>query len=101
MVYGMVIYVSCYGNLTVKQKNKLSHVISQTNKITEHKQHTLQGLFSHFMKKKKAIAILKDHTHPLHSIFEILASGHRLKIKKEKEKIVKNRLLKKSFVLMA
>lgn len=51
MVYGRVIYVSCYGNLTVKQKNKLSHVISQTNKITEQKQNTLQDLFSHFMEK--------------------------------------------------
>lgn len=41
-----------------------------------------------------AIAIFKDHTHPLHSIFEILPSGHRLKIKEEKDKIVKNCLLK-------
>lgn len=89
MVYRLVfenILVSCYGNLTVKQKNKLSHVIILANTITVHKQ--LQDLFSHFM-EKMAIAIFKDYTHPLQS-FEILPSGHRLKIVIVRRKI-KNR----------
>ncbi len=41
--------VSWYGNITVKQKNKLSQIINQANKITGYKQHSLQVSFDCFM----------------------------------------------------
>ncbi len=80
--------VSWYGNITVKQKNKLSQIINQTDKITGYKQHSLQVSFDCFM-EKTAIWIFKDHTHPIHSAFEMRPS-RRLKIPLVRRKAYKN-----------
>ncbi len=40
-----------YSNITVKQKNKLSQIMNQANKITGYKQNSLQVLFDCFMEK--------------------------------------------------
>ncbi len=87
--------VSWYGNLTMRQKNKLTRVINEANKITGHKHSTMQELFLNFM-EKKAIAVYSDQTHPLHSCFEALPSGRRLRIP-----LAKNNLYKRSFVPLA
>ena len=87
--------VSWYGNLTMKQKNKLTRVINEANKIIGHKQSTLQELFSHFL-EKRAFVVYSDQTHPLHFCFEVLPSGRRLRVPYAKKNI-----FKRSFVPLA
>lgn len=91
--------VSWYGNLTLKQKNKLSQIINQANKITGQKQQPLQSLFDHFM-GKMAIAIFKDNTHPLHSAFELLPSGRRLKIPLARKNVYKRSFLPLAVIIL-
>lgn len=97
MIESIITYniVSWYGNLTMKLKNKLTRVINEANKIIGHKQSTLQELFSNFM-EKKALAVFSDQTHPLHSCFEVLPSGRRLRTPYARKNI-----FKRSFVPLA
>ncbi len=82
-----------YSNITVKQKNKLSQIMNQANKITGYK-HIHFKSYLIVLWKKTAIGIFKDHTtHPLHPTFEMLPLVRGLKIP-----LARRNAYKKSFV---
>ena len=77
--------VSWYGNISVRDKNKLTQVVNQASKIIGNKQLQLQDIYNRTI-TKKAIQIYNDPTHPLCSSFELLPSARRLKIPLAKKK---------------
>ena len=85
--------VSWYGNLSVKQKKKTDSGHQSGQKINGVKQLQPQDLFSQSI-TKKAIQIHSDPTHPpLHSAFQLLASGCKLKVQ-----MARRNVYKKSFI---
>ena len=76
MTFNMVTW---YGNLSERNKSKLSQIINQASKITGIKQAPLQHLYGLAM-KRKALQIVDDCSHPLHSSFQKLPSGRRLRV---------------------
>ena len=77
--------VSWYGNLSVRDRNKLTQVVKQAGKIIGDKQLQLQDIYNRSI-TKKAIQIYNDSTHPLRPSFELLPSGRRLRTKLAKKK---------------
>lgn len=69
--------VSWYGNLLVRDRNKLTQVVNQASKIIGHKQMQLQDLFNQAI-TKKATQVYNDPTHPLQPSVRLLPSGRRL-----------------------
>ena len=77
--------VSWYGNLSVRDRNKLTQIVNQASKIIGNKQLQLQDIYNRSI-TKKAIQIYNDSTHPLRHSFELLPSGRRLKVPLAKKK---------------
>ena len=80
------------GNLSVRNRNILSRVIRIGSKIVGQPQLSLEMLY-HRAIKRKALSILSDPGHPLHSNFRPLPSGRRLRMP-----LAKKNLYKKSFI---
>ena len=81
--------VSWYGNLSVRDKNKLTQVVNQASKIIGDKQLQLQDIYNRSI-TKKATQIYNAPSHPLCSEFNLLPSGRRLRAKLAKKKGYKN-----------
>ena len=77
--------ISWYGNLSVRDRNKLTQIVNQASKIIGNKQLQLQDIYNRSI-TKKAIQIYNDSTHPLRPSFELLPSGRRLKVPLAKKK---------------
>lgn len=75
--------MSWCGKLSLKQRNKLAQIISQTSKIIGHKQLPLREVQAI---SGKAIQIYQDPTHPLHSAFKLLPSGRWLRVPEAQKK---------------
>ena len=84
--------VSWFGNLSVKNKTRLSRVVSQAGKIVGKQQIQLSELYSVALRRKSA-RILHDRSHPLSYCFEYLPSGRRLKIP-----LARKNMFKRSFI---
>ena len=80
------------GNLSVRNRNILSRVIRIGSKIVGQPQLSLEMLY-HRAIKRKALSILSDPGHPLHSNFRPLPSGRRLRMP-----LATKNLYKKSFI---
>lgn len=65
-----------YGHLTLVNKNKLNRIIHMAGKIVGRQQRPLDSLYN-TAAQRKALSIIRDETHPLHSEFELLPSGRR------------------------
>ena len=68
-----------FGNLSVKNRNKLARVVNTAGKIIGRPQDQLTEVYN-ISVHRKALAIVADATHPLHSQFEKLHSGRRFKV---------------------
>ena len=66
--------IAWFGNLTVKDKAKLTRVVKLAGKIVGHEQRSLSGLYELFCKRKEG-KIIRDPTHPLHDAFQMLPSA--------------------------
>ena len=71
--------VSWFGNLTVKNKTKLTRIVNQASKIIGINQLQMCELYKAAL-KRKAFQISQDPTHPLHSAFQRLPSGRRYRV---------------------
>ncbi|XDV34345.1 hypothetical protein PO909_004512 [Leuciscus waleckii] len=67
---------SWYGNLTVVNKARLSKIVIEASKIIGKTQRHLNDLYRG-KSKEKALKIVGDVSHPLHSKFQLLPSGRR------------------------
>ena len=99
MVYNSIIQsilsfsiVSWYGHIRVKDRAKINRVVREASKIIGKTQKPLSEIHRNFV-KKKAKKVFKDRTHPLHSAFEVLRSGRRLRAP-----MFKRNLMRFSFV---
>ena len=81
-----------YGNLNVKNKNKLSKIVKIAGKLTGEPQKQLCSIFDRAV-VRKAGKIAGDVSHPLNSAFELLPSGRRFRVPKASRNI-----FKKSFI---
>lgn len=81
-----------FGNLTVKDRARLSRVVKLAGKIIGSEQRQLSHLYNMFL-KRKAQKIRLDPTHPLHNSFQMLPSGRRLRTP-----LAKRNLYKHSFI---
>ena len=81
-----------YGNLSVKQRSKLSRIVSMAEKVIGCRQVSLSNLYQMAV-ARKARNIINDSKHPLHSHFEKLPSGRRYRVP-----IARKNLFKKSFL---
>ena len=81
-----------YGNLSVKSKNKLSKIVNIAGKVISKSQKKLCNIFDSAV-HRKAKHITADTSHPLHSEFELLLSGHRFRVPRTSQNIYK-----KSFI---
>lgn len=79
---------SWWWHLSVQQ------IVNEASKITGHKQPQLQDLFTK-PSNRTGIQIYNDPAHPLHSSFQLLPSGHRLKVP------ISRKNLKNSWILTA
>ena len=68
-----------YGNLTVKNKGKLSRIVRTAEKVIGCRQNPLTSLY-HTAVERKAQNIVSDPVHPLHSHFQKLPSGRRYRV---------------------
>ena len=81
-----------FGNISMKNKNKLKSVVRQGGKIVGAEQYSLDDLYLVAV-RRKALAIVKDSTHPLNGQFELLPSGQRYRMS-----LAKRVVYKRSFV---
>ena len=84
--------IAWFGNLTVKDKAKLTRVVKLAGKIVGHEQRSISGLYELFCRRKGG-KIVRDPTHPLHDAFKMLPSGRRLRTP-----VAKRNLYKRSFI---
>ena len=68
-----------YGNLDVKYRNKLTRAVNLAGKIIGRPQDQLINVYN-LAVRRKAVAIIADNTHPLHTKFERLPSGRRFRV---------------------
>ena len=87
--------IAWYGNLTVKERARLTRVVRQAGKIVGTEQKKLSDLYHTFV-KRKAQKIRSDPVHPLFESFQMLPSGRRLRAP-----LAKRNLYKRSFVRTA
>lgn len=81
-----------YGNLNVRQKNKLSSIMKTAGKVVG-KPHLQLGELFNGAVVRKARQISGDTLHPLHSQFELLPSGRKFRVPR-----VSRNIYKKSFI---
>ena len=84
--------VSWYGNISVKNRTRLTRLVNMAGRVIGIKQKQLSELYSQSL-QRKATQIFRDKSHPLHSRFQILHSGRRLKVP-----LAKKNCYKKSFI---
>lgn len=75
----MFCIVAWYGNLTLANKNRLGSLIKVASKISWRSQAQLTDLYNRYV-LRKASSLLECQDHPLHTEFELLPSGHRLRV---------------------
>ncbi|CAM4275437.1 unnamed protein product [Leuciscus chuanchicus] len=72
------VFTSCitvwYGNTTTKDRKRLQRVVKTAEKIVGTSLPTLQAIY-HRRVQRRAVSIIKDHTHPQHRLFKLLPSG--------------------------
>ena len=73
--------VCWFGNMSVKNKNRLSRFVNICSKITGTQQASLSLLYDKQL-RRKAHSIMSIEDHPLRQEFEALPSGRRLKVPK-------------------
>ncbi len=71
--------VAWYGNLTVRNKNKLSGIVNTASKIVGCQLLNLADLYRSAV-KRKALSICTDPSHPLHEQFQMLPLGRRYRV---------------------
>ncbi len=81
-----------FGNLSVKNRNKLGRVVNLASKIIGNPQDQLAELYNVSV-QKKAVAIVLDNLHPLHHHFETLPSGKRFRVP-----LCRKNMFKRSFI---
>ena len=84
--------ISWFGNLSVRDKARLTKVVNQASKIVGCKQKPLSELYSQGL-RRKGFQIVNDASHPLNCNFEFLPSRRRLKVP-----LARKNIFKKSFV---
>ena len=84
--------VTWYGNLSVKNRARLTRVVNTASKSIGAKQKQLCDQY-HLSVCRKSVSILHDKTHPLNFCLQHLPSGRRLKVS-----LAKNNYYKKSFI---
>lgn len=77
-----------YGNLNVKDKNKLSKIVNTAGKVIGKSQRQLGDVFDKAV-LRKARQISTDTLHPLNSEFELLPSGRRFRVPRASRNIYK------------
>lgn len=77
-----------YGNLNVKDKNKLSKIVNIAGKVIVKSQRQLGDVFDRAV-LRKARQISADTLHPLNSEFELLPSGRRFRVPRASRNIYK------------
>jgi hypothetical protein len=70
--------IAWFGNLSVKERSRLTRVVKLASKIIGRQQRQLSDLHQLFV-KRKACKIRLDPSHPLHDSFELLPSKRRLR----------------------
>jgi Domain of unknown function (DUF1891) len=84
--------IAWFGNLSVKDRTRLTRVVKLASKIIGRQQRQLSDLH-HLFIKRKANKIWLDPTHPLHNSFELLPSKRRLRAP-----LARRNLYKRSFL---
>ncbi len=65
-----------YGHLILTNKNKQAKIIRKTGKMVDHQQQSLHDLYRTAV-HRKALSIIGDTKHSLHTECELLPSGRR------------------------
>ena len=81
--------VTWYGNLTMRNKLKLSSVINTASKVIGKQQIPLSVLYHNSMNRKTR-SILNDSTHPLYRLFQKLPSGRRYRVPRARRNVYKH-----------
>ena len=81
--------IAWYGNLTVKDRARLSRVINLAGKVIGIKQNSLSDIYYQSV-RRKACKITQDPTHPLFESFTMLPSGRRLRVPLAKKNCYKH-----------
>lgn len=77
-----------YGNLNVMQKKQFSSIVKLAGKVVGKLQRPLcEGFQCAVVRKARQIS--GDSSHPLHSQFEMLPSGHRFRVPRVSRNIYK------------
>jgi hypothetical protein len=84
--------IAWFGNLSVKDRTRLTRVVKLAGKIIGCQQRQLSDLH-HLFVKRKAKKIWLDPNHPLHDQFELLPSKRRLRAP-----LARRNLYKRSFI---
>ena len=84
--------ITWFGNLSVKDRARLSRVVKLAGRIIGSQQKQLPDLY-HQAVYRKARKIRLDPTHPLHNSFQLLPSRRRLRAP-----LAKRNLYKRSFI---
>ena len=71
-------FMSWFGNVSQKEKNKLQHVVNIINKTTGFTQSSLIALYEK-QTLRNANKIINDNTHILHNKYVILPSSRRFR----------------------
>ena len=87
--------VTWFGNLSVKDRARLTRVVNLAGKIIGRTQKPLTDIY-HQATKRKAVKIISDPVHPLHSSFQLLPSGRRFRVP-----LAKRNMHRRSFCLVA
>lgn len=88
-----------YGHLTLVNKNKLNRIIHMAGKIVGRQQRPLDSLYN-AAAQRKALSIIRDETHPLHSEFELLPSGRRYRVPLAKKKIYRGSFIPNAITII-
>ena len=78
--------LSFYGNLSIKNKNRLQKIVKEARKVIGMQQRSLSEIFDRLV-FKKARSILSSSDHPLLEEFIPLPSGRRFRLYLEHEQI--------------
>ena len=81
-----------YGNLSVKNRNKLSRIVNMAEKVIGLRQNSLLSIY-HSAVARKSQNIINDSDHPMYCHFQKLPSGRRYRIP-----FARKNLFKKSFL---
>lgn len=89
LVFNCIVW---FGNLSVKNKTRLTRVVNMAGKIIGLGQYSLEDLYISAV-RRKSLSIVSDPTHPLSDQFQLLPSGRRYRMP-----FAKKNAFKKSFI---